>query len=142
MALARLCKWVASPDHSLLACVIFFMNWPLICSHEPSSTSLLFSGSRCSHMRYHQTFLNWPIKFGLSLHIHSIFLFHHVFKCDRSVKLALILLQQKMVKLAAILWQKKTVKLAQNLLQQKTVKLAAIFLQQKNGKVSSNSKKR
>ena len=36
----------------------------------------------------------------------------------------------------------RSVKLALILLQQKTVKLAAIFLQQKNGQVSSNSKKR
>ena len=46
-----------------------------------------------------------------------------------SVKLAVILLQQKMVKLAVNLLQQKMVKLAVNLLQQKAVKLAVNLLQ-------------
>ena len=58
--------------------------------------------------------------------------------CCSSVKLAVILLQQKMVKLAVNLLQQKTVKLAVNLLQQKTVKLAVNLLQQKMVKLAVN----
>ena len=56
----------------------------------------------------------------------------------RSVKLALILLQQKTVKLAAIFLQQKTVKLAAILPQQKMVKLAAILWQRKTVKLAQN----
>ena len=65
---------------------------------------------------------------------HNFFVTHF----PSSVKLAVILLQQKMVKLAVILLQQKMVKLAVNLLQQKTVKLAVNLLQQKMVKLAVN----
>ena len=54
---------------------------------------------------------------------------------SRSVKLALILLQQKTVKLAAIFLQQKTVKLAAAV---KNGKVSSNFSAAKNGQVSSN----
>ena len=57
---------------------------------------------------------------------------------NSSVKLAVILLQQKMVKLPVNLLQQKTVKLAVNLLQQKMVKLAVNLMQQKMVKLAVN----
>ena len=69
----------------------------------------------------------------------------------RSVKLALILLQQKTVKLAAIFLQQKTVKLAaavkngkvsSNFSAAKNGKVGSNFSAAKNGQVSSSSKKR
>ena len=102
--------------------------------------------TRIFTITYQKTIFLHPFQSGFIQGDSTTFQLLHTYHFFRSVKLALILLQQKTVKLAAIFLQQKTVKLAatvkngkvgSNFSAAKTVKLAAILPQQKMVKLAA-----